>query len=115
MMRKWCLQAPKLFSGLHFLLSAYMKPEDTGNIKDLIVAAEGQVLDEMSRRSLQENLDKNPAKVYFVYASTYCLDLGKEMEEAIKYQDSGAQVISERNLFGAIVAYDARILERIST
>jgi hypothetical protein len=24
-------------------------------------------------------------------------------------------VISERNLFGAIVAYDARILERIST
>ncbi|KAM0857908.1 hypothetical protein ACQ4PT_048150 [Festuca glaucescens] len=107
--------APKLFSGLHFFLSAYMKPEDTGNIKDLIVAAEGQVLDEMSPRSLQENLDKNPAKVYFVYASTYCLDLGKEMEEAVKYRDSGAHVISEWSLYGAIAAYDARILERIST
>ncbi|XP_051222368.1 protein BREAST CANCER SUSCEPTIBILITY 1 homolog isoform X4 [Lolium perenne] len=107
--------APKLFSGLHFLLSAYMKPEDTGNIKDLIVAAEGQVLDEMSPCSLQENLDRNPAKVYFVYASTYCLDLGKEMEEAVKYQDSGAQVISEWSLYGAIAAYDVRILERIST
>ena len=95
-----------------------MDPERTGNIKNLVAAAEGQVLEGMSTRSLQENLEKNPAKVYFIYdggpprdyAST--LFLYKELEEGEEYALSGAHVISHCRLFDAIASYDARILER---
>ncbi|KAM0914745.1 hypothetical protein ACQ4PT_011321 [Festuca glaucescens] len=105
--------APKLFSGLHFCLSAYMNPEDSENIKNLIAAAEGQVLEAMSPRSLQENLKKDPAKVYFIYvggpASTSFVGKGKEANE---YMASGAQVICHLWLFDAIAAYDVRMLDR---
>ncbi|KAK1697241.1 hypothetical protein QYE76_013938 [Lolium multiflorum] len=105
--------APKLFSGLHFCLSTYMNPEIRENIKSLIAAAEGQVLEAMSPRSLQENLEKDPAKVYFIYvggpASTSFL--GKE-KEANEYMASGAQAICHLWLFDAIAAYDVRMLDR---
>nr|XP_051205106.1 BRCA1-associated RING domain protein 1-like isoform X2 [Lolium perenne] len=106
-------RAPKLFSGLHFCLSAYMNTEDSENIKNLIAAAEGQVLEAMSPHSLKENLEKDPAKVYFIYvggpASTSFV--GKE-KEANAYMASGAQVICHLWLFDAIAAYDVRMLDR---
>jgi hypothetical protein len=43
-----------------------MNPEIRENIKSLIAAAEGQVLEAMSPRSLQENLEKDPAKVDYM-------------------------------------------------
>uniref|UniRef100_A0ACD5T9Z2 Uncharacterized protein n=1 Tax=Avena sativa TaxID=4498 RepID=A0ACD5T9Z2_AVESA len=109
--------APKLFSGLHFFLSAYMYPEVRENIKELIEAAEGQVLEVMSLRSLQEKVGKNPAKVYFIYTGGPPRDYAstlfafKEIEEVRQYRASGAQAISHFWLFGAIASYDARMLE----
>uniref|UniRef100_A0ACD5TG89 Uncharacterized protein n=1 Tax=Avena sativa TaxID=4498 RepID=A0ACD5TG89_AVESA len=110
--------APKLFSGLHFCLSKYMSPEDRENIKGLIAAAEGQVLEAMSQRLLQENVDKNPAKVYFIYVSGPPRDYAstlfalKEIEEVRQYRASGAKVIRHLWLFDAIASYDARMLEQ---
>ncbi|XP_047044412.1 uncharacterized protein LOC124648743 [Lolium rigidum] len=106
-------RAPKLFSGLHFCLSAYMNPKDSENIKNLIAAAEGQVLEAMSPHSLKENLEKDPAKVYFIYvggpASTSFVAKEKEANE---YMASGAQAICHLWLFDAIAAYDVRMLDR---
>jgi hypothetical protein len=90
-----------------------MNPEIRENIKSLIAAAEGQVLEAMSPHSLQENLEKDPAKVYFIYvggpASTSFV--GKE-KEANEYMASGAQAICHLWLFDAIAAYDVRMLDR---
>ncbi|KAM0835001.1 hypothetical protein ACQ4PT_063218 [Festuca glaucescens] len=106
-------RTPKLFSGLHFCLSAYMNPEIRENIKNLIAAAEGEVLEAMSPRSLQENLEKHPTKVYFIYvggpASTSFVGNKKEANE---YMASGAQAICHLWLFDAIAAYDVRMLDR---
>ncbi|CAM0954938.1 unnamed protein product [Alopecurus aequalis] len=107
---------PKLLSGLYFCLSAYMNQEYRENIENLIAAAEGQVLEGINQPSLQDNQDKNPAKVYFLYdgglprdqASTLSVD--KEIE-AIKYVAPGVRVVSHLWLFGAIACYDARMLD----
>ncbi|KAM0907504.1 hypothetical protein ACQ4PT_016032 [Festuca glaucescens] len=104
--------APKLFSGLHFFLSAYMDLELRENLENLISAAEGKVLE------AQESACENPAKVYFVYvggpprdfAST--LFVHKEIEEARNYAAWGAQVICHLWLFDAIMSYNARMLEQ---
>uniref|UniRef100_A0ACD5TGE6 Uncharacterized protein n=1 Tax=Avena sativa TaxID=4498 RepID=A0ACD5TGE6_AVESA len=110
--------AAKLFSGLHFCLSAYMYPEVRENIKELITAAEGQLLDVMSLHSLQENVGKNPAKVYFIYIGGPPRDYAstlfalKEIEEVRQYRALGAKAICHLWLFDAIVSYDARMLEQ---
>jgi hypothetical protein len=92
-----------------------MSPEARENIKDLITAAEGQVLEAMSPRSLQENLEKDPVKVYFIYVGDpprdYTLSAGKE-KEVKEYMASGAQAICHLWLFDAIAAYDVRMLDR---
>ncbi|KAM3411214.1 hypothetical protein ACQJBY_003076 [Aegilops geniculata] len=113
-------RAPKLFSGLHFCLSAYIDPEDRETIQRLVAAGEGQVLEGISPDRLHENLNRNPAEVYFIYdsgpprkiTSDFDLILGKEIQESVEYAKSGAQVISDRRLFDAILCYDARILDR---
>ena len=96
-----------------------MNPEVRENIKNLISCAGGQVLEGANLLpSLQENLDRNPVKVYFIYeggpprdyASTLFVD--KEIEEAMRHVVLGAQVISDLWLFDAITAYDVRMLER---
>ncbi|XP_051228375.1 BRCA1-associated RING domain protein 1 isoform X2 [Lolium perenne] len=104
--------APKLFSGLHFFLSAYMDLELRENLENLISAAEGKVLE------AQESACENTTKVYFVYvggpprdfAATLLVD--KEIEEARNYAACGAQVICHLWLFDAIMSYDAALLER---
>ncbi|XP_044977060.1 uncharacterized protein LOC123444413 isoform X2 [Hordeum vulgare subsp. vulgare] len=113
-------RAPKLFSGLHFCLSAYMDPEDRETIRRLVAAGGGQVLEGISPDRLHENLNRNPAEVYFIYDSSpprkitkdFDLILGKEIQESIEYAKSGAHVISHTKLHDAILYYDARILER---
>ncbi|KAI5018916.1 hypothetical protein ZWY2020_043804 [Hordeum vulgare] len=113
-------RAPKLFSGLHFCLSAYMDPEDRETIRGLVAAGGGQVLEGISPDRLHENLNRNPAEVYFIYDSSpprkitsdFDLILGKEIQESIEYAKSGAHVISHMKLHDAILCYDARILER---
>ncbi|XP_044338997.1 uncharacterized protein [Triticum aestivum] len=113
-------RAPKLFSGLHFCLSAYIDPEDRETIRRLVAAGGGQVLEGISPDRLHENLNKNPAEVYFIYdsgpprkiTSDFDLILGKEIQESIEYAKSGVQVISHTRLLDAILCYDARILER---
>ncbi|VAH20428.1 unnamed protein product [Triticum turgidum subsp. durum] len=113
-------RAPKLFSGLHFCLSAYIDPEDRETIQRLVAAGEGQVLEGISPDRLHENLNRNPAEVYFIYdsgpprkiTSDFDLILGKEIQESVEYAKSGAQVISHRRLLDAILCYDAWILER---
>jgi hypothetical protein len=95
-----------------------MNPEARENIQNLIAAADGQVLEAMSPRSLQENLEKKPAKVYFIYVGGPPRDFAstlfalKEIEEVREYRDSGAQAISHLWLFDAIVSYDVRMLDR---
>ncbi|XP_047053866.1 BRCA1-associated RING domain protein 1-like [Lolium rigidum] len=104
--------APKLFSGLHFFLSAYMDLELRENLENLISAAEGKVLE------AQESACENPAKVYFVYGGGPPRDFAatllvhKEIEEARNYAAWGAQVICHLWLFDAITSYDVRMLER---
>uniref|UniRef100_A0A452ZDF3 PHD-type domain-containing protein n=1 Tax=Aegilops tauschii subsp. strangulata TaxID=200361 RepID=A0A452ZDF3_AEGTS len=113
-------QAPKLFSGLHFCLSTYIDPEDRETIRRLVAAGEGQVLEGISPDRLHENLNRNPAEVYFIYdsgpprkiTSDFDLILAKEIQESIEYAKSGAQVISHRRLLHAILCYNARILDR---
>jgi hypothetical protein len=94
-----------------------MNPEARENIKKLIAAAEGQVLEAMSPCSLQTNLEKDPVKVYFIYvgdprrdyAST--LPFGEE-KEVKEYTALGAQAICHLWLFDAIASYDVRMLDR---
>ncbi|XP_048542943.1 uncharacterized protein LOC125521885 isoform X7 [Triticum urartu] len=113
-------RAPKLFSGLHFCLSAYIDPEDRETIRRLVAAGGGHVLEGISPDRLHENLNKSPAEVYFIYdsgpprkiTSDFDLILGKEIQESIEYAKSGVQVISHTRLLDAILCYDARILER---
>ncbi|KAM3404832.1 hypothetical protein ACQJBY_007747 [Aegilops geniculata] len=113
-------RAPKLFSGLHFCLSAYIDPEDREIIQRLVAAGEGQVLEGISPDRLHENLNRNPAEVYFIYdsgpprkiTSDFDLILAKEIQESVEYAKSGAQVISHTRLLDAILCYDARILDR---
>ncbi|KAI5008438.1 hypothetical protein ZWY2020_009486 [Hordeum vulgare] len=110
--------ARKLFSGLRFCLSAFMHPEDRKNIQNLIAAGEGQVLEGMSPDWLRENLNRNPAEVYFIYDGgpprKPTLDFDLEVQETVEYVESGAQVIRHQQLFDAILSYDRRILEPTS-
>ncbi|KAL5202001.1 hypothetical protein ABZP36_012953 [Zizania latifolia] len=113
--------AQKLFSGLHFCLSAYINPVDREHIQSLIAAAGGQIMERGLRsRSLREELGNVPAKPYFVYygcapreyTPSLLDDLHKEIEEGVDYASCGAQVISHLKVFDAIAACDAQILRR---
>ncbi|XP_062179479.1 BRCA1-associated RING domain protein 1-like [Phragmites australis] len=115
--------APKLFSGLHFCLSAHMNPDDREHLQDLVAAAGGKILEGSDAHLLRENLDDSSEKLYFIYdggaprefSSSSLLDLHKEVEEAKEHAASGAEVISHFRVLDAIAAYDAQILNQRAT
>ncbi|KAL6841243.1 hypothetical protein ACP4OV_028761 [Aristida adscensionis] len=114
--------APKLFSGLHFCLSAYMNLEDRHQMQDLIAAGGGQILGRDNPHSAHKSSNDSSAKFYFVYdggaprefTQSSLLDLRKEAAEAKELAASGAQVIGHFRVLDAIAAYDVKILDESS-
>ncbi|TVU19928.1 hypothetical protein EJB05_36110 [Eragrostis curvula] len=110
--------ASKLFSGLHFCLSAYMNPGDRGRMRDLIAAAGGRLLEGIS--SLHHLRREDPSvKPYYVYdggapAKLSATLLQKEVEELLEYGAAGARVISHLRVMVAIAAYDVEALDENS-
>ena len=110
------MQAPNLFSGLRFCLSAYMHPGNRDRTRDLVAAAGGRVLEKQDLRLVPKSSVGSPAaKTYFVYDvdaprefSSWSLHM--EILEAREHAAAGAQVISHHMVMDAVAGYDAGIL-----
>ena len=110
-------QAPKLFAGLRFCLSAYMDPDGRHRVRHLIAAAGGQVLRGGFLDLLLGYSDGSSVGPYFVFdgdapGEFFRSTLRKEEVEARKHAAAGARVISHLRVLDAVAAYDADILDR---